>query len=519
MKKLLLFSVIITFLTISNAQNAGELNPNFGTNGIVQFAPTNSFDEPNALLLQPDGKILTIGRARKNNTKYNVYVSRHLADGSLDNTFGTNGIKIMLPFSDYDNNVFDAKLLDDGKILICGYLFGGADDWMPFLMKLNSDGSYDTDFGNGGYQSYQYEAVAVTETMNIQEDGKIITAGYISNPSDKAIVMRYNTDGQPDNSFGTNGYVIFNAPNSFSTNAVTSAIQADGKIIVAGFAVDNTNSSNKGFVTRLNTDGSTDTEFGENGFFIADMGDGHDFTVDLKIHSNGKIFVGGHSWIRNLPILQYDFCMLRLNNDGTLDQTYGDNGIASIRNNEGGNYSRDFIISENGSVYAVSDYIDDLTNIRNITIFSFDQNGLANSNFGNNGVVSLDIDECQDEGRNIKFLNNGTLLVCGRTFPNYTHSNIILANYFADIENDITEKHINKLVQIYPNPTTDLLRFDKNNKGTYDIKIYNTEGYVVLGQKINLPTETLDVKNLPRGNYIIKLTHGKEILTNKFIKQ
>ncbi len=209
-----------------------------------------------------------------------------------------------------------------------------------------------------------------------------------------------------------------------------------------------------------------------------------------------------------------------LNSDGTLDPTYGNNGIASIKNNEGGNYCRDFVISETGSVYAISDYIDELNNVRDITIFSFDPNGLANSNFGNNGIVSLDINERQDEVRNVKFLKNGTLLVCGRTFPSYTHSDIILANYFTDIENNITENYISKLVQIYPNPTADLLRFDKDNKkGIYNVKIYNTKGSVVLEQKINLPVETLDVKNLPKGNYIIKLTNDKEILTNKFIKQ
>ncbi len=520
MKKLLLFSVVLAFWTVSNAQNAGELNPNFGTNGIFQFAPTNSFDEPNALLLQPDEKILTIGRARKDNTRYNIYMSRHLADGSLDNSFGTDGIKIMLPFPEYDNDVFDAKLLDDGKILICGYLFGGANNWMPFLLKLNSDGSYDTNFGEGGYISHQYEAVAITETMSLQQDGKIVTAGYISNPSDKAIVMRYNENGQLDNSFGTNGHVIFEAPSSFSTNAVTSAIQADGKIVVAGFAIDNTNSDNKGFVTRLNTDGTIDTEFGENGFFTADMGLGHDFTVDLKIHSDGKIFVGGHSWIRNTPILQYDFCVLRLNSNGKLDQTYGNNGIASIRHKDGGNYSRNFAISETGSVYAVSDYIDELSNVRDITIFSFDSNGVANNSFGENGIVSLDINERQDEVRNVEILKDGTLLICGRTFPSYTHSDIILANYFTDIEIDIQENHISKSVDIYPNPTTDLLKFSENiSEDLYNVKVYNSVGSVILEQNLNLPTENLDVRSLPKGNYVIKLTNGSEILTNKFIKQ
>ncbi len=521
MKRIIFFLVItVVFSAQLKAQTAGELNPDFGTNGILEFAPSDSYDEPHALLVQPDDMLLTIGRARIDN-KYHIYISRHNAQGILDNSFGTNGIQTLFPFAGYDNNVFDAKLLDDGKIVICGYLFGGADNWMPFLAKVNSNGSYDTSFGNNGYISHTYEAVTITEAMAIQDDGKIITVGYISNPSDKAIIMRYTENGQIDNTFGNNGFIILDVPNGSISNARDTDIQPDGKIVVTGVAIDNISGSYKGFVTRINTDGTVDNDFGENGYFIADMGAGHDFAVNLHVHTDDKIYVGGHSWIKNgPPALHYDFCMLRLNSNGTIDNTYGNDGVASIKYDDAGNYCRGFVLSASGKVYAVSNFEYDLENTYNISVFSFDENGMPNSAFGNNGIVNLDINDSQDHVENIALLKNGSIIIAGSTFPTYMHSNVVLANYFTDIETNVEHTNIQMPLQIYPNPSSEILKFDnKIQKGLYELKIYNSTGVLIKKQKLNLPGETLNIHELAKGNYILKLSSKKEFFTTEFIKQ
>ncbi len=524
MKKLVFLLVVsVAFSTLIKAQTAGDLNTDFGTDGIQQFAPSPSFDQPNAILVQPDGKILTIGRARIDGQKYHVYISRHQANGTLDNSFGNEGIISLLPFANYDNNVFDAKLLDDGKIIICGYLFGGANNWKPFLMKLNNDGSYDTNFGNGGYMSYDYAGVTIADAMAIQNDGKIVMVGYISNPSDKTAVMRYTANGERDNTFGDNGMLILDVPNAFDSDGFDIDIQSDGKILATGIYTNKTNFDYEGFIARINTDGSIDNTFGNNGFAVGNMGEGHDFLSRIYAHKDGKIYVGGHSWITNgPPALWYNFCMLRLNSDGSLDNTYGNAGVASIKYKEAGNYCKDFVVSETGKVYAVSNYENQPEQVYDISIFSFDENGMPNNTFGDNGIVNLGIENFTDAVGNIAFYNDSSLLVCGATSTTSASSDIILANYWSDIEFDnITEPNsIDKTrLKAYPNPTNKLLTLTSNtHKGMYEAKVYNLMGAMVLKQTLHLPG-ILNVETLPNGSYIVTLTSKKEILTHRFVKQ
>lgn len=81
MKKLvLLFLMLLAYVGI-NAQNPGDLDVSFADNGILKMAVSNSFDEPYSMLVQPDRKIITVGRARMDAKNYSIYVSRHLSDG------------------------------------------------------------------------------------------------------------------------------------------------------------------------------------------------------------------------------------------------------------------------------------------------------------------------------------------------------------------------------------------------------------------------------------------------------
>ncbi len=523
MKKFLFtLSIATTLSTMVIAQKAGTLNPNFGTKGIVDFSPSNSFNELHSLIVQPDGKIISVGRSRKNGN-YRMYISRHLANGKLDNSFGTNGIKILFPFFGYDNNVFDAKLLDDGKIVLCGYLFGGENNWHTFLAKINPDGSYDESFGEDGYIKHVYEGITITESLAIQDDGKIITVGYLTKDKDIAVVMRYTADGKRDNSFANNGLLELNIPDCEKSNAFDTDIQADGKIVVAGVGINNTTSSYDGFIARINTDGTIDNEFGNNGYLKADMGAGHDFIVDVKIHESGKIFVGGHSWVKNKPILKYNFCMLRINPDGTLDSDYGNNGVASINHLEAGNYCRDFVVAKSGEVYAIADYKDDLQKIHNVPIFGITADGHLNPNFGNEGISILSIEgNKEDKVQSIEFAKDSTLIIGGTTSPSYSNTDIILANYIAKQSTSGIESHkaISQSITVYPNPASEAISFNNNIvQGIYDVEIYNTIGILIAKKRLNLPQEKLNIENLAKGNYIIKLASKKTTFTAEFIKQ
>ena len=177
----------------------------------------------------------------------------------------------------------------------------------------------DPDFGQNGMALTD---IAVPRTANsentgtataIQADGKIVVAGSEITPANGWCfsVVRYNTDGSLDTSFGTGGRtaVDFFGRNDYAQDV---AIQSDGKIVVAGYA--DTGSSNDFALLRLNSNGTLDTTFGSGGKVSSDIY-GQDYAYGVAIHpSTGQIFVVGES---NDPYMS----AARYSSSGTLETT------------------------------------------------------------------------------------------------------------------------------------------------------------------------------------------------------
>ena len=220
------------------------------------------------VLVQPDSKIVVIGGLGNSQTG----IVRYNADGSLDAAFGTGG-KTITPVP---AGFFDVALQPDGKIVVSG---SGIDsdpnsnaDYL--LLRYNSNGSLDSTFGVGGYvitdiaasgDDVAYGGVA------LQPDGKILVNGSSG-------IVRYNTNGSIDTGFAVNG--IFRADGDISWDI---ALQPDGKIVAVG-------GLGEFSLTRLNADGSADTSFGTNGNVITLIGGGGNV---LALQPDGKILSGG----------------------------------------------------------------------------------------------------------------------------------------------------------------------------------------------------------------------------------
>jgi uncharacterized delta-60 repeat protein/gliding motility-associated-like protein len=210
-------------------------------------------------------------------------------DGSLDLSFnpgtGTNKLEVI-----------STAIQSDGKIIIGGDFTSYNGTPKNFIARLNTDGSLDASFNASTGPN------DVVMTIAIQSDGKIIIGGYFTNYNGTARnrVARLNTDGSLDASFnvGTGisnfGYVE------------TTAIQADGKIIIGGYI-----STYNGCIARLNTDGSRDYSF---------IGTGaNNLVITTAIQSDGKIIIGGGFTSYN-GISRNQIA--RLNSDGSLDASF-----------------------------------------------------------------------------------------------------------------------------------------------------------------------------------------------------
>ncbi len=151
------------------------------------------------------------------------------AGGTLDPTFGTNGI-VTTKFNGMPSSARDIALQSDGKIIILGYASLGEEQYAKVLTRYNSNGTLDTSFGVNGISPIEVASFSGMK-IALQPDGKLIVGG--SSGGDFAVV-RYNSNGTLDTSFGTNGMGVIDLFSESRQSPADLAIQPDGKIVMVG---------------------------------------------------------------------------------------------------------------------------------------------------------------------------------------------------------------------------------------------------------------------------------------------
>jgi uncharacterized delta-60 repeat protein len=276
---------------VARYHSDGSLDISFGTGGIV----TTDFGDneyANAVVLQPDGRIILAGTSYHGmlpDQTSQFALVRYNSDGSLDTTFDGDGI-VITDFGSSLDGSNAVTLLADGKILVAGFGSNGVN--LDFaLARYNSDGSLDASFGTDGKVLTDFAGKSDTGTaLVLQVNGKIIVAGYTSKAvhTDFALA-RYNSDGSLDASFGTDGRAGTDLASAYY--AQEAEIQQDGKIVVAGFR----NFQGLDIVlARFKPDGSLDTTFGTEGIVTSDFSSA-DLGHSLTLQPDGKILVVGSS--------------------------------------------------------------------------------------------------------------------------------------------------------------------------------------------------------------------------------
>jgi uncharacterized delta-60 repeat protein len=270
----------------------GTLDSSFGTNGKTYVDFFASHDEANAVILQPDGRILAIGHAATVLGKNDFAVARLSSAGVLDTTFDTDGRVNVNVLGDVDL-AYAGALQPDGALVIVGEAAANNSNSPDTgLVRLTASGALDTTFGGDGIVQIAYSPETdEASDVAIQADGKIVIVGPILVGSTlDFLIARLNADGTRDNSFGSAGEVTtaFGTLQDFARALV---IQPDGKIIAAGQA-SSTNVTDFGIV-RLQSDGTFDSSFGGAGSLIVDFFSGTDAAHALALQSDGKLVVAG----------------------------------------------------------------------------------------------------------------------------------------------------------------------------------------------------------------------------------
>jgi len=201
-----------TDFALARYNSDGTLDSSFGNGGKVtlNFGP---WDQGTSVAVQQDGKIVIAGGA--NNVYTDFGLARYNSDGTLDSSFGVSGIVITQfespQFGHVSATPYSMVLQQDGKIVLAGV--GNIDGGEGFaLARYNSNGTLDPSFGTGGKVTTEFGTLqqgfswAFANSLALQVDGKIVAAGsaYLGQSENFALV-RYNSDGTLDSSFGTSG--------------------------------------------------------------------------------------------------------------------------------------------------------------------------------------------------------------------------------------------------------------------------------------------------------------------------
>jgi uncharacterized delta-60 repeat protein len=284
--------------TVLRLNADGAPDPTFDGDGRATIdSGAGAGDDPYAVALQADGKIVIAGVSAPTSGGEDPAAFRLNPDGTPDATFGTNGVRV-IGESPGNAAAFSLALQPDGRILL-----GGAADNKPVVYRLRQDGVFlDASFGSGGSATINIPGWRADE-MALQPDGKILIASRTgTGPAQNLAVMRLpatggnHTPSPLDSSFDTDGVAGIDGGGADSVGGL--ALQPDGKIVVAGATTIGAGGGSA-TVFRLSPNGgdgslngALDRSFDANGIALVD-GDDEEAATALALRPDGKIVLAG----------------------------------------------------------------------------------------------------------------------------------------------------------------------------------------------------------------------------------
>ena len=405
---------IAFFLCIGSIQ-AQTLVPDqtFGDKGWAVTNADNADDSGYAFEVLSNGKIITVGDMGIESDQEGVPDERgfgfvrYNSDGSIDNTFGTNGITFVSSSDvsvrgDLIKNPRGLAVQDDGKILASG----GAGELV--VIRLTENGNLDTSFDSDGVVNINVIAFiqpSGPEDIKILDDGRIVVVG--KSGTNYAYVARLLADGSPDTSFNGNGGNRLETFTGTFWKGID--VQDDGKVVIGGSYNDSGN-RNAAFL-RFNTDGTFDSSFGNDGFVQIDFGASYDQVEDIAIQPDGKIvFTGSAGSIPDRDIIHG-----RINPDGSPDQTYSGDGksLLSLPGNDVGYNIR---IMDDNSFLIGGTGLNSSASTTDFLLYKVNSDGSDDNSFGDQSpVIFADLNNSDDVAREMDIQPDGKVLLFGDT--------------------------------------------------------------------------------------------------------
>jgi uncharacterized delta-60 repeat protein/uncharacterized repeat protein (TIGR01451 family) len=363
----------------------GDLDPLFSGDGKV-ITDVSGYETTGGMAVQPDGRIVTVGRANFEETSTDFALVRYNTDGSPDTGFGDGDGIVTTDFDFGNDEGVGVALQPDGKIVAVGGTanFSGNGAWLA--ARYNADGSLDTTFGEGGkvVTEIDPDAIETAAAVVVQPDGRIVAGGESLG---RWTLVRYNADGSLDTGFDGDGRVIT------GTGAVEDLVlQSDGRIVAAG-------AGTAGFtLTRYNADGSLDTGFDGDGIVASGFGSA---ATGVALLPDGRIVTAGTAGNA--------FAAARFTADGAFDPTFDGDGRATTSFGPEYTWVAGMALQTDGRIVAAGQYAGDFALAR------FNANGSPDTGFDGDGRVTTDFGTPSDQAGAVALQSDGKIVAAGVT--------------------------------------------------------------------------------------------------------
>lgn len=380
----------------------GDLDTSFaGGDGIFIQAFDASSDWLNAVALQSDGKIVAAGYSSVNSGDF--LVVRFNADGTLDNSFGTAGV-VTTSIGASTELANAVAVQNDGKIVVAGYAFFGG-QYDAAIVRYNTDGSLDTTFGGGDGIVTTSVAAIITDAINaiaIDASGNIWAAGttWGGATGEDFLILSYDTDGNLNAAFDADG--ILSISLGTTDRLADIAIQSDGRVVVTGTSGALFN------VLRLNADGSFDATFGGgDGIQTTPVGSSASPTA-LLIQPDNRIVLAGSA----NPSGTSSMTAVRYNTDGSLDGGFGTGGFATVPVGTGQSVATDVLLQPDGKIILTGYALGSGTSY-DFALTRLNANGTVDTTFGTAGSTTTPLGTAYDLSYRSALQADGRIVLAG----------------------------------------------------------------------------------------------------------
>jgi uncharacterized delta-60 repeat protein len=348
-----------------------------------------------------DGKLLYV-----NSFNSQMIVIRYLSNGTLDASFG-NGGKVTTHVGG-TADMGDAVMQPDGKVVFTKSNFVG---------RLKQDGTLDSSFGLWGKMEMRISG----RRLALQSDGKILIVGssFVQGEGWAILIERHHPNGAFDTTWDGDGVASFNV-STLQEDAGALAVQPDGKILIGGYTTFR-NSTNQletdAFVARVNSNGTTDMSFGNNGSISYIQAGVNFFPSSIAVQPDGKILLGGNK--RTISDHNpTDLIVYRFSSNGNVDGTFGSMGEAKA-SVLGSDVLRSMVLQADGKIllggssFCSGCHYPNSTN--NLILARMIPSGALDPSFNGNGKVVIDMPDTDERGGFITGLGNKIVIV-GTTY-------------------------------------------------------------------------------------------------------